>query len=58
MSPIAEITVNIATPRGKIAAMIVPKTIPRMIRVSGPEINSAVMRSSWIRVSKVTSMAI
>ena len=44
--PIAEITVNIATPSGNMAAIIVPKTIPRIMSVNGPEINSAVIRSS------------
>ena len=58
VSPIAEITVKIATPSGNMAAMIVPKTIPRIISVKGPDINSAVIKSSWIRVSKVTSIAI
>jgi hypothetical protein len=46
VSPIAEMTVNIATPSGKIAAIIVPKTIPRIMSVRGPEINSAVIKSS------------
>ncbi len=56
--PIAESTVNIAIPRGSNAAIKVPNTIPKIIKVKGPDTNSALIRSSWILVSNVTSIAI
>ena len=57
VTPIADITVKTATPIGNRAAIIVPKTMPRMISDNGPEINSALIRSSWILESKITSIA-
>ena len=56
VTPIAEITVNMATPIGNTAATKVPNTIPRIIKDRGPEINSALIKSSWILVSKTTSI--
>ena len=44
--PIADNTVSTATPSGNRAAMTVPKTIPKIIRVSGPETSSALIKSS------------
>ncbi len=46
MTPIAEITVKTATPIGNSAAIIVPKTMPKIINDRGPEISSALIRSS------------
>ena len=46
VNPIAERTVSTATPNGRSAEMIVPKTIPKIMTVSGPEINSALIKSS------------
>ena len=57
VTPMAEMTVNIATPIGNIAATIVPKTKPKIIRDKGPEISSALIKSSWILESKITSIA-
>ena len=57
VTPIAETTVSMATPMGSIAATMVPKTIPRIISDSGPEISSALIKSSWILTSKTTSIA-
>ena len=57
VTPMAETTVSIATPIGSIAATKVPNTIPKIIKESGPEINSALIKSSWILVSKTTSIA-
>ena len=57
VNPIADNTVRTATPIGNNAAIIVPKTIPRIINVRGAEITSALIRSSCMRVSNVTSMA-
>ena len=58
VTPIAEITVKTATPIGNNAAIMVPKTIPKMIKESGPDINSALIKSSCILVSNITSIAI
>ena len=55
--PIAESTVKNAIPIGNNAAIIVPKTINKMIRDNGPETSSAVIKSSWILLSKITSIA-
>ena len=44
--PMADNTVKIATPRGSNAAIKVPNTIPKIIKVKGPDTNSALMRSS------------
>ncbi len=44
--PIADKTVKIAIPRGSNAAIRVPKTMPRIINVKGPETNSALIKSS------------
>ena len=46
VTPIAEITVKTATPMGNTAAIIVPKTMPKIIRDRGPEISSAFIKSS------------
>ena len=46
VTPIAEITVNMATPIGNTAATKVPNTIPRIIKDKGPEINYALIKSS------------
>ena len=44
--PIAAKTVRTATPSGKSAAISVPNTIPRIIKVKGPETSSALIKSS------------
>ena len=44
--PAADATVNIAIPTGKIAAINVANTMPKIIKVRGPETNSALIKSS------------
>ena len=56
--PIAASTVPTPTPTGSRAAMMDPKTMPRMRIESGPETSSALTKSFLIRSSNIQSMAI
>ena len=49
VTPMADNTVRTPTPTGRSAARRVPKTMARMINESGPEIISALIRSSSMR---------
>ena len=46
VNPTAERTVKTATANGSNAEIMVPNTMPKMMTVKGPEINSALIKSS------------